>query len=87
MEVGRNPGRFAKARQFAGPPGALQGAGEHLGEVHSPEHPAEPGCPALPVLGEGQVGAAGVPAVEGPLGFPVTDDEDLLDHCRGSFEW
>jgi hypothetical protein len=35
---------------------------------------------AFAVLGERQVGAAGVLACDGALGFPVTDEEDLRGH-------
>ena len=75
-QVGINFGDASKARQFAGPPGTLQWAGEHLGEGESPKSFSESSGDLLAVFGQWQIGTPGMLSRKAPGRFTVTGNVD-----------
>ena len=71
----------AEARQLGGPSRALQRRGEHEREVAAREPGGDRARLGLALLGEREVGVAGVPPCAAPLGLSVAD-EDELAHSR-----
>src|SRR5262249_62157200 len=87
-------GDRAETGQLAGTAGALQGAGEDLGEGEAPQAFAEAAGVALAALGQRQVGPSGVLAGDAPGRFAVAGEvgrgqglahEKLLAGCLGLF--
>jgi hypothetical protein len=75
-QVGINFGDASKARQFAGPPGALQRTDKHLGEDESPKSFSESSGNLLAVLGQGQIGRPGMLSRKAPGRFTVPGNVD-----------
>jgi hypothetical protein len=75
-EVVLDLGAFAKAGEFAGLAGALHGTGEDEGEGQAGEAMTKSGGEGAAAVGEREVGAGGVTAIAGPLGFAVADEEE-----------
>jgi len=70
-EIGIDFGGRTKAGEFASPHRALRRAGQDLGKNHSVQPRRERPRLALAILGQGQIGAAGVLTREAPGGFAV----------------
>ena len=70
-----NLGGVAEAGQAGRLPGPDQRAHQHQGEVLPGQGGAEPLGLLPPVVGQREVGAAGVPAGHAPLGGPVADED------------
>ena len=68
----------AIAGELAGIQGADQRAGQHQGEFPAGQVAAERPCALPALLGQRQIGAAGVLAGQAPLGLAVTEQPDLV---------